>query len=289
MTGIVSGMNYNLLFSTETSSEATAAILTALYSNSATPPTNFVSSGNPITDLKLAQQEQTAGVAREALQPQVANAVNAFKTAIGHATTIQSALGNPDVQKVLLTANGLSSYIGDTALVQKLFLSDPTDPKSLVNKFGNAAWMSTVLTYNFAKNGLSELKNPKIIDALANGYAEVQWRQSLDQVTPGLANALTFLGQASSIKSINDILDNITNFEVITGALGIPLQIVNQDTSAQVSAISSRLDIPRLQDRNYVTSLTDQYLLTMQENHAASGGGGTNLDALAMQAQGILA
>ncbi|HEY1931415.1 MAG TPA: DUF1217 domain-containing protein [Acetobacteraceae bacterium] len=288
MSGIVTGINYNLLFSGETSSDATAAILSDLYSSSATPATSFVSSGNPITDLTLAQQEQTTGVAQEALQPRVANAINEFKTAVANSTSIQSALGNPEVQQVLLTANGLSNYIGDTALAQKLFMSDPNDPNSLVNQFGDAGWMSTVQTYNFAQNGLAELQNPKVISTLTNAYAEVQWRTSLDQATPGLSNALTFLSQASSITSINDILDNETNFEVITGALGIPLEIVNQDTSAQVSAITSRLDISKLQNRNYVTSLTDQYLLTMQENNPSGSGSGTNLEALAVQAQGIL-
>ena len=89
MSGIVSGINYNLLFGGESSSDATAAILTALYSgtSSTTPTTTFVSSGNPITDLKLAQSEQTTGVTREAQQPLVADAITEQRgssiTAIG--------------------------------------------------------------------------------------------------------------------------------------------------------------------------------------------------------------
>ena len=59
---------------------------------------------------------------------------------------------------------------------------------------------------------------------------------------------------------------------VITTALGIPEQIVNQDTAAQTSAISSRLNLSKLQDPNYVNSLTDQYLLAMQEQSAGSSG-----------------
>jgi hypothetical protein len=280
MSGIVTGINYNLLFSTQSTSDIDASILNALYSgasSSASPPTTFVSSGNPITDLQLAQQEQTNGVAQEALQPQVANS-----------TSIQSALDNPSVQKVLLTANGLSSYVGETALVQKLFLSDPSDQNSLVNQFGNSTWLSTVQTYNFAQNGLAELQDPNVIDALSNGYAEVQWRQGLDQATPGLSNALTFLSQASSIKSINDVLGSLTNFEVITTALGIPSAIVNQDTTAMTNAITSRLDFSKLQDRQYVTSLTDQYLLNMQLNNASSSSSGTSLSALAEQAGSLV-
>lgn len=292
MSGAISGINYSLLFSSQTSSETDTSILNTLYSgasSSSSPPTNFVSSGNPIADLTLAQQEQATGVKQEALQPQVANAINAFKTAVSHATSIQSALSNPDVQKVLLTANGLSNYVGETALAQQLLLSNPDDPNSLVNQFGDSTWLQTAQTYNFSKNGLSELQNPTVISALTSGYSEVMWRESLDQATPGLSNALSFLSQASSIKSPNDILDNMVNFEVVTTALGIPQGIVNQSNAAQVSAITSRLDISKLQDHQYVTSLTDQYLLVMQENNTSSSSSSTSLESLAMQASGLLA
>ena len=284
MSGLVSGVNYNLLFGGETTSDATASILAVVYSGSSSQPTTtFVSSGNPITDLKLAQQEQTTGVAQEAQQPTIARAITAFTTAVANATSIQSALLNPDVQQVLLTANGLSSYIGEAALAQKVLLSDPFDPNSLVNKLGNSAAVSMVQTYNFAKNGLAELKNPKVIAALTNAYAEVEWRQGLDQATPGLANALSFLSQASSIKTPYDVLGNYTNFEVVTTALGIPQTIVFQSQTAQEAAISSHLDISKLQDRSYVTSLTDQYLLTMQEQKQSSVSSGSTLTGLAEQ------
>lgn len=291
MSGMISGVNYSLLFSTSTASDIDSEMLSTLYSgtSSSLPTTTFASTGNPLTDLTLAQQEETTDVAQVAKQPQVTDAISQFKTAVGNATSIQSALANPAVQQVLLTANGLSSYIGDTALVQKLLLSDPNDPNSLVNQFGDASWLSTVQTYDFATKGLAKLQNPQVVSTLTNAYAEVEWRQSLDQATPGLSNALAFLGQAGSIKSVNDILDNMTNFEVVTTALGIPSAIVNQDASAQTAAITSRLDISKLHDRNFVTSLTDQYLLTMQANNTSSStNGGTSLDALAVQAGGLM-
>jgi hypothetical protein len=74
MSGIVSGINYSLLFSSPSDSTASidASILNTLYSGSTSgsqPPTTFVSSGNPITDPTLAQHEETKGVAMEAKQP----------------------------------------------------------------------------------------------------------------------------------------------------------------------------------------------------------------------------
>src|SRR5579872_6405797 len=114
MSGIVSGIDYSILFPSGTSSaqDASTAILNALYGGASgtTPPSNFVSTGNPLTDLKLAQKDQTADVAKEAKLPQVSQAIAAFNTAVSHAANIQDALANPDVQKVLLTANGLSNY-----------------------------------------------------------------------------------------------------------------------------------------------------------------------------------
>jgi len=287
MSGIISGMNYSLLFSSNASStaNASAAILSALYSGGTT--STAVSTGNPLTDLKLAQANQTTDVAQEEKTPQVASAIALFTKAVNSATSIQNALANPYVQNVLLTANGLSNYIGETALVQKALLSDPSDPNSLVNQLGDSNLLSTAQTYNFGKNGLAELQNPQVIATLTEGYAEVQWRQSLDTATPGLSNALAFLSQASSIKSVDDILDNATNFYVITGALGIPTSIVNQDQTAQVAAISSRIDISKLQDPKYVTDLTDQYLLSQQES-ASTSGAGSSLTSLAVQSGGLV-
>lgn len=272
MSGIVSGIDYGLLFSpTDASTNWTAPLLNAIYSgDNATPATTFASSGNPLTDLKLAQKTETAGVAQEAKQPQVSAAISGFKSAIANATTIQQALANPDVQQVLLTANGLANLIGQTGLVQKAFMSDPSDPNSLVHKLANGPLLTAVQTYDFAKNGLAELKNPKVVAALSNGYAEVMWRQGLDQATPGLSNALAFMSQASSIKSATDILDNETNFYVITGALGIPTNIVFQSQAAQESAINDRLNFSRLSDPAYVAQLTDQYLFSQQSNTQSS-------------------
>ena len=286
MSGVVTGINYGLLFSTDSSaSDTVASMIATIYGGGSalSGPTTFASTGNPLLDLKLAQKNEAADVALETKQPLVTQAITAFKNAVAGAKTIQAALGNPNVQQVLLTANGLSKYIGDTTLVQKALLSDPHDPKSLASQMGDYALLNTVLTYNFAQNGLKQLQDPKTIATLTSGYAEMTWRQSLEQATPGLSNALTFLEQASSIKSVNDVLDNMVNFLVVTAALGIPQSIVNQSQTAQQQAIRTRLNIADLQNPNFVTSLTDQYLLTMQEQNASSSGANGSLDALAVQ------
>ena len=261
-------MDYSALLSGAPASNAPAAILSALYSPAA--PSTAVTSGNPITDLKLAQVNKTAAVAREAKLPQVARDIAAFRSAVGSAPSIKAALANPNVMKVLLTANNLSSYIQYPALAQKALMSDPSVSTSLVNRLGDSSMSNAAKTYNFARNGLAALKDPKVMSAVASAYTEVLWRRSLNSATPGLANALTFLGQASSIKSVDSILGDPTNRAVVLTALGIPQQVAFQSLTAQEQAVSSRVKIADFQKASFVTSLTDQYLLTMQQQARAS-------------------
>jgi hypothetical protein len=278
---LVNGMNYSLLFSNNTASNAAAAILSALYNPA--PPSTAVSTGNPITDLKLAQANETTDVANEAKQPEVARDIAAFTSAVHNATSLQSALSNPNVMKVLLTANNLASYIQYPALAQKALMSDPNNSNSLVNQLGDTNLLNAAKTYDFAKNGLAALQNPGVIATLANGYAEVLWRQSLDAATPGLSNALTFLGQATSINSVDSILGDPTNRTVVLTALGIPEQIAFQSLTAQEQAVASRVNIADFQKPSFVTSLTDQYLLTMQQQAQQNSG-----TALAAASGGLL-
>ena len=70
MSGIISGINYSLLFSgTSRASDIASSMLTTLYSGATASSSTAVSTGNPILDLKLAEQNQTADVAKEAKEP----------------------------------------------------------------------------------------------------------------------------------------------------------------------------------------------------------------------------
>lgn len=270
MSGIISGVDYNLLFSGTPSDNISASMLNALYNPSATVSSSTaVSTGNPLVDLKMAQKNEKADVAKEMKLPEVARDIQAFKDGVTKAKTVDKALSNPNVLKVLLTANNLESSIQYPGMAKKILLSDPSKPNSVVSKMNSTAWTNAVKTFNFAKNGLKTLNDPKVISTLINAYAEVKWRESLNKATPGLSSALAFLGQAKAITSVDQILADPVNREVVTTALGIPQQIAFQELRAQESAITSRLDISKLKDPKFVTNLTDQYLLAKQQSSQA--------------------
>ena len=289
MSGIVSGIDYSVLFSSaSSSSDVSASLLTILYSgNSGSSSGSAISSGNPILDEKLAEQNQTKDIANQAKDPGVIRDLAAFTKGIANAKDLNSALQNPNVLKVLLTANGLGDQVAYTALASKALQSDPTVATSLVSTLTDTRWKTVATNYGLSSKGLAGLTDPKVQAQVADAYARVTWLNSLNQATPGLAQALQFKQQASSIKSVDQILGDPTNFEVVLTALGIPQQVVYQGITGEEQAVASKLDITKLQDPTFVNNLTSQYLLAKQQ--AAQGTqSGNSLDALAVQASGLV-
>ena len=270
------------LFSGSSSSDTTSGLLSAIYGGST------ASSVNPVTALNTAVADSAKDVAQTAKQPAVARDIATFRAAVASATSPAQLLQNPTVLKVLLTANGLGGQEQYPALAQKALLSNTTQSTALANVLPDAAWKSTASLYNFANQGLAVLQKPGVVDTLANGYAEVTWRNSLDATTPGLSEALSFRSTASTFTTADQILGDPTARTVITTALGIPEQIAFQDLGAQEQAITSKLDISKLQSPKFVEQLTTQYLLAAGAAASSSGSNTPSLDSLAASAQGLI-
>ena len=276
-------INYSQLFGASNSAtSASNKLLDAIYGIGAAG-----SGMNSLQALATAENNQTEDIAATAKLPSVTRDIAAFQKALSTATDPATLLKNPAVLKVLLTANGLADQLPYTALAQKTLLSDPKDSSSLVNQLTDLRWAPVVKLYNFATQGLATLQDPKVQATLANAYAEVTWRNSLDAATPGLSNALTFRGEASTITSVDQILGDPIMREVVTTGLGIPKQIAFQDLGAQEKSISSRVDITRFKDPHFVDTFTQQYLIAAQAA-AATKPSGASLDSLVFQSQGLI-
>ena len=220
--------------------------------------------------LTAAEKNETREVAATAKRSDVQRDIAAFRQGVAAARDPATALKNPAVLKVLLTANGLADQLGYTALATRALLSDTKNPKSLANTLTDTRWKAVATTYGFAAKGLSVLKNAAVLNTIANGYAEIAWRRSLDATTPGLSNALTFRAQAAGIKTVDQILGDSTLRTVVTTALNIPQEIAYQNLPAQEKAISTRLDVTRFaKDPKFVEAFTQRYLLAA--GNAATG------------------
>ena len=240
------------------------SLLSTIYGNGSTSTV----STDPLGALAIAEANSTKDIAQTATEPQVARDIATFRAAVASAKTPAALLQNPTVLKVILTANGLGDQVSYTALAQKALLSNTSDTSSLADQLPNTSWKAAASTLDFANSGLSIIQNTSVLDTIANGYAEVLWRQSLDTTTPGLSNALTFRSEASTITSADQILADPALRSVVLTALGIPPQIAYQDIGAQEQAITNRLDISQFQDPKFVEQFAQRYLI--QNNQANS-------------------
>ena len=275
------------LFAALPGSSTTSSLLGAIYNTGTTAAS--ASGQNPITALANAEANQTQDIKATAAEPTVQRAIAAFTKAVQGATSPQQLLSNPTVMQVLLTANGLADQIPYTALAQKTLLSNANDPKSLASQLSDTRWKPVVQTYDFASKGLAVIQNPGVISTIANAYAEVTWRTSLDTTTPGLSDALTFRQNAASVTSVDQILGDPVLRKVVTTTLGIPLQIAFQPLEAQQKAITSLLDISKLKDPKFVEQFTQRFLIAMAQDSAASPTASQpSLAALAVQARGLV-
>ncbi len=253
-----------------TANQSSADLLGILYGKS-----TGAGSTNPVLALQLALKTETKSVATVAKEPETARDIATFRAAVAKAKTPAELLANPVARKVLLTANGLGDQTDYGALVSKALLSDTTKTGSLASKLADTRWLSVAKTYDFANKGLTTLQKPGVLDSLANGYAEVKWRQSLDAATPGLSYALDFRSRAGTITSVDQVLGDKNLREVVTVALNIPKQIAFQSLQAQENAISSRLDITKFKSSAFVDQFTKRYLVAAGQAAAAASTGTT--------------
>ena len=261
-----------------------ASLLQTIYG---TGPSSAASPGDALAALSSAERDQTKDIALVANEPSVARDLAAFKAGLASATSADALLSNPAVLKVLLVANGLGDQVAYPALAKQALLSNTADTSSLADRLPNTAWKSAAQTYQFATQGLSIIRQPSVLQTIANAYAEITWRQSLDAAHPGLSNALTFRSEATKIGSIDQILGDPVLRDVVTTALAIPLEIAFQPLEAQQKAISSKIDIKQFQSAQFVEQFVQRYLIA--KAGAATTSSPSSLDALAVSAAGLYA
>lgn len=240
---------------------------------------------DPFTALRQADRNRTREIAAAAKQPETRRDITGFTKALAKATTPAQALDDPALLKVLLTANGLSDQLPYAALAKKVLLSDPADPKSLVSRLADRRWSAVVKTFQFATKGLDVLRDPKVQTTLTDGYAEVKWRKGLETSTPGLSDALDIRQRAKTFINAIQILGDPVMRRVVTTALGIPREIAFQELSAQERAVTTRLDLKRLQEPKFVDGLIQRYLLEKQKIGASTSA--SAFDILAVQSRSL--
>lgn len=245
----------------DTSSDPISSMINIINGGAASGTTQ-----DPVSALVQAENNQAQNIKLQENDPETKAEIAHFTSVVNKSTTLQQVITDPIACKVLLTANGLASQAGYTALALKALSSDPSQSGNFASKLSNSAWTTMCKTYNFAKNGLSVLKQSGVMQSVTQGYAQVMWGQTADKSLPGLSMALDFRNRASTATSIDQVLSDPNFREVVSVAYGMPPQVALQPLDTQERAFSAHLDVKSLKDPKFVENLARQFLVNMQSS-----------------------
>jgi hypothetical protein len=223
----------------------------------------------PALKRATAEGAEAKGIAREEKDPVTLTALAQFRVALDKAGSIEQALQDPRILKVIMPALGLPDQVGNPGMVRRALLSDPADAEGLAARLGTT-WTAAATTLGVHETGLEGLRDPAMVERMSDAFLKYQYRTGLDEQQAGLSDALYFLEAARNADDVFDVLGDPVLRRVVTGALGLPQQIAVQSVEAQGRAVTSRLKVESLQDDRAVRKLAERYLIVAANNASAT-------------------
>ncbi len=224
--------------------------------------------GNAIPVYLATIKNETATAAKvEKGSPTVEATVTHFTKVAADIKTPQALLNDYRSLTVVLGALGMSSMIGQTAVLKKLMTQDPTSPTSLAKTSDNAAWQNFAKLMSGWTAKTTPLSSATAVAKFASEFTTSSYEASQNNQYPGMGNALYFTRAATSITSINALMSDSTLLKVVETNLGLnPDQFGALDFDQQKSILTKDVNLKNFATSTGVQRQAEQYLALMGEN-----------------------
>lgn len=232
--------------------------------------------------------------------------IDAFRERIGSVQTVEDLVGDYELYSFVMKAFDLEDQIFGKALMKKMWSSDGTDKKSLINKLTDARFKEAFKTLGFTDGGT---KNPNTTN---QNWVESMVDRYVDQklITAQLAdneivgNVLHAQAKMANVTSWYTVLADTKLQDFFYTALGFPDEMKSTDLDAQVTTLKKKFDLETIQDpevfaqmqRRYIaigearaaqTSISDNPILQLFSNSSTQQAiTSINLDGLSLLRQG---
>lgn len=151
-------------------------------------------------------------------QTSLTSDISAFKSAATSITTASDLLNNSSVLDVVLSAFGMDSLSGDTAVLTSLLTQDPSSSTSLAQTSGNAAWQSFAYTFQaMGQGGGTAASTPftsTTISTIAQRY-QIAVNVAID------SNVNAFKSQAAQVSTASDLMNNASVLSMVMSNYGL--------------------------------------------------------------------
>ena len=212
------------------------------------------------TYLAIVKNEPAAVTRTEAGDATAQSAVKHFDSVATTIATPQALLKDYRSLQVVLGAFGMSSMIGETAIISKLMTQDPNSSTSLAKTSGNALWQ------RFAQqmSGWTSTSTPLTttnVSTIASQYLTAQFETNQNSSVAGMQDALYFTRTASSASSIDALMSDPTNLSVVETVLGLDSsQFGALDFDQQQRIITQDVKLSTFTNASSIQRYAEQYL-----------------------------
>ena len=220
------------------------------------------------TYLAVEKNEQAVANKTEAASATTQATLKHFSSS---ATTISSPaalLTDYNSLSVVLGAFGMSSAIGETAVIKDLMTQNPSSSSSLAYKSGNALWMRFAKEMSNWSSGATPFSASGAIAAISSQYVENEFETAEGSSVTGLQQALYFTRTiASDGSSITTLMSDTTQLDVVESVLGLnPDQFGALDFTEQKAILTKNVKWSSFASTSSIQRYAEQYLVETQLN-----------------------
>ena len=210
------------------------------------------------------KNEQSYVTKFEGYDPATKSAIAYFNAQAPKLTSAEALLKDYKSLQVVLGAFGMSSMIGDTAMLRDLMTQNPNSSSSLAQQLANPSYQ------RFAKY-MSQWTPPPLsssstVNVIINQYATNSFEASQDAQAPGIQAALYFKRTVSSVTSLAQLMGDATLTNVARVVSGLPESFGALDYDQQVRILSKTVDVSKFKQPGYVDQYVQQFMALNQEN-----------------------
>ncbi len=221
----------------------------------------------PIPTYLAIEKNETAAATKAASgNATTLSSVAHFSSASTTISSVASLLGDYKSLQVVLGAFGMSSAIGETAVLKDLMTQNPSSSSSLAYKSGNATWMRFAKEMSGWSSGATPLSASGAVTAIVGQYEENQYETQEGSSVLGLQQALYFTRTIGSDgSSLNALMSDPTQLNVVETVLGLdPSDFGALDFSEQQSILKNGIKWSQFSSTASIQRYAEQYLVMTQ-------------------------
>lgn len=217
-----------------------------------------------VSSITTYQKYATSSATLEATFEKTSNIqkdIDYFKKAVANVTSVDDLFKDYRLVSFLATATNLAGEEQYAGKMRRI-LSEKTDDKNAVmNRLSDKRYAQAAATLKLGETGVDTLKLQSTQDSLIAAYKQAKFENSIGTENIAVRKARYFekyIGSATG--SVYNILGDSILRDVVTSTLGLPQQIAVQPVETQAAAITSRLDLTKLNDPKYRDAFIKRYL-----------------------------